>query len=514
VTAHDPVLRVRGVEKSFAGVRALSDVDLDVGPGEIHALLGENGAGKSTLIKVLAGVHRPDAGSIDVNGTRLPAGFGPRDVAAAGLRFVHQDLGLVDGMTVFENMAFQTGFSKRFGLIDDAATAATVGEQLARLGSTADPRALVGDLPQAEKAIVALARAMQGDARLIVLDEVTASLPSPDAARVHAAVRAASRRGVAFVYVSHRLEEIFALCERVTVFADGRNVAAARICDVDMDMLVRWIAGKSVARGRQGAARPAVTSAVRLSAVGLAGPGVDGVLSIDVRAGEIVGVTGSRGSGYERLCRWLAGIEKPARGEIRIDGSSVETGSPRRMRDAGCEVILGDRSEAAFPDLSVRENVFPSTLGGGGARGPRHEQTVAAAVLARFNVRPAGACETAMMGLSGGNQQKVIFARAMGGVPKVIVLIDPTAGVDIGARGELHALLRSAAQAGAAVVLGSSDFEEIAGTVDRALVMRADSEAVMLNGEELGWDRLFKEAHGAAHIPAGGERPAMHGDMR
>jgi ribose transport system ATP-binding protein len=490
-----PALSIRRLIKSYGGVRALSGVDLDIEPGEIHALLGENGAGKSTLIKILAAIVRPDSGAISIAGQALPAGFAPGDVAAVGLRFVHQDLALVDDLSVLENMAFLTGFAKRRGFIDYAATAKSVAAQLAQLGSDIPPQTRVGDLPQAEKAIVALARAMQGEARLVVLDEVTANLPSPDAARVHASVEAAKARGVAFIYVSHRMEEVFGLCDRLTVLADGRNVAAARVADVDLGTVVRWIAGRLRDAPAPRGAAPS-DAAPRLVAEALAGARVPGPVSLSVRGGEILGVTGIRGSGYDILCRWLAGLGAPTSGAICIDGVRVAAGSPARMRAAGCDVILGDRAEAAFGDLSLRENLFPDALAAGRSRDPQVERDAAASILDRFGVRPSGASECAMIALSGGNQQKVLFARALDRKPNVLVLVDPTAGVDIGARGELHRLLRKAAADGAAIVLGSSDFEEIADVADRALVMRSGVTAETLEGDALTWERLFAAAHG------------------
>jgi ribose transport system ATP-binding protein len=477
-------MAVRGLTKSFACVRAVAGVDLDVREGEIHALLGENGAGKSTVIKILAGVVRPDAGEVRIGGRALPPGFGPEDAEAAGLRFVHQDLGLVDGLSVLENFAFLAGFERRFGLIDRAATAATVRRELAKLGAAAAPETLVGDLPQAERVVVALARVMRAGARVIVLDEVTASLPSPDAARLHEAIRAARAHGVAFIYVSHRLEEVFALCDRLTVLADGRNVASAEVAAVDPDTVVRWIAGRAVASGR--AARAGAAGAVALAGTALEG------IDVAVRRGEILGITGIRGSGYERLCRWLGGIAAPAAGRIALDGRDLALGDPRAFRAAGCQIVLGDRAQGGFAELTVRENLFPDAIGG--ARLPQ-ERAASADLLRRFGVRPADASEAPMQGLSGGNQQKVLFARTLARSPRVLVLIDPTAGVDIGARAELHRMLHEAADAGAAIVLGSSDFEEVAAVADRVLVVREGAAAAWLDRAEATWDRLFTEAH-------------------
>lgn len=477
------------IVKSFSGVQALRGVDLKLRRGEIHALLGENGAGKSTIIKVLAGVQRPDSGSVAIDGSTLAAGFGPSDVADAGLRFVHQDLGLIDTLSVSENIAFQTGFTTRFGLIDARASKARASELLAMLGATIHPDTPVGMLSQADKTIAALARAMEGDARLIVLDEVTASLPSPDVMRIHEVVRAARARGTAFLYVTHRLEEVFTLCDRLTVLADGRNVSSAAVGETDMAEVVRWITGRTVQRGRQARDVAVDDGPIRLTARGLLGAEITSTVDLDLHAGEIVGITGIRGSGYDRLCRWLAGIEPTRAGMVEIVGKRL-TGSPRQARKLGSDTVLGDRSLAAFPEMSVRENLFPL----GVSQGPRAEMSLATHLLEQFGVRPRGANEHAMMALSGGNQQKVIFARAVSRAPKVIVLLDPTAGIDIGARHELHNIIRRTARDGAAILFGSSDFEEVAEIADRAIVVRKGATTIEIAGDKLTWNGLLRAA--------------------
>ncbi|CAM5762969.1 sugar ABC transporter ATP-binding protein [Labrys miyagiensis] len=490
------ILSAKGIVKSFGGIHALSGIDLELKRGEVHALLGENGAGKSTVIKVLAGIHRPDEGTVAIGDRTLPAGFGPADVAAAGLRFVHQDLGLVDSLPVYENMAFQTGFICRAGIIDRKACIAAASGALARLGAGIDPRRTVGELAHADKTIVALARAMQGEANVIVLDEVTASLPSPDVARIHDAVRAAKAHGTAFLYVTHRLEEVFSLCDRTTVLADGRNVASCEVSAIGMGDIVRWITGGDP-QPRAPAVALAIDGSNRLTGRGLVGGEIAEPIDMDLRAGEVVGVTGIRGSGYDRLCRWLAGIEPCQGGEIRVDGKRLN-GDPRQARSAGVDIVLGDRTLAAFSDLSVRENLFPAALTGG----RRGESARAAETLGRFSVHPPRSSERVMATLSGGNQQKVIFARALEHLPKVIVLIDPTAGVDIGARRELHDLVRAAARAGTAILYGSSDFEEITDIADSVVIVRSGAPAGRLAANELDWNTLMRIAQDTSGDPA------------
>jgi len=511
-----PVLSVSGATKSFFGVQALVGVDLEVRPGEIHALLGENGAGKSTLIKLLAGVHTSDSGSFTIGGRALPVRFTPQDVMSAGLRFVHQDFGLIDELSVAENIAFVAGFPKRAGFIDHAACERAARAQLAALDLSVPSETRVAHLEHAEKAIVALSRAMQGGARLVVLDEVTAALPSPDAARVHRAIRAARATGVAFIYVSHRLEEVFDLCDRMTVLRDGKVVATAPVKDVGADRVIEWIAGRSVSNNRKPIAEMKADAPIRLRGERLRGGVVEFPTDIEVREGEIVGITGIIGSGYNQICEWLCGLGLPEEGTIHIDGTSLAPGSTRRARDAGCEAVLGDRTRGAFPERRVRENLFADRIARREGRPDlREEARLTHNTLRSFGVRPADAAEMAMHSLSGGNQQKVLFARALAQDPKVLVLIDPTAGVDIGARADLHRMLQGAVTRGAAVVIGSSDFEEITAICDRVLIVRNGVISAELKQADICWQRLFAEAHGGhrlhGHVADGA--PAQGGEV-
>ena len=490
-----PVLAIRGATKAFAGAVALRGADIEIGEGEIHALLGENGAGKSTLIKLLAAVHVPDSGEFVVAGVPLPQSYGPRDVYAAGVRFVHQDFGLIDTMSVAENMALVGGFVRRHGHIDHKASSDRAAEQIGRLGLTLDPRRLVGELSVAEKAIIALARAMAGNARLIVVDEVTAALPTPDVSRVHAAIRAASDRGVAFIYVSHRLEEVFQLCDRLTVLRDGCNVATAEVAAVDVDQVIAWIAGKSVRFGRSAPA--AGRGAARLFVSEVGGRGLAEPIDMTIAGGEIVGVTGIIGSGYDCIGELVAGIEPSQGGRIAIDGREIVPGSTAAARVAGLEVVLGDRNKAAFAERTVRENLFADRLfRTGRLANLRGERLRSQELIKDFDVRPEKCGEVLIQSLSGGNQQKVLFARALMSEPRVLVLIDPTAGVDVGARAELHKLLRKAARGGAAILFASSDFEELVAVADRVLIIREGRIHVEVKSEDITWDRLFMEAHG------------------
>ncbi len=467
------MLRVEGLVKDFGGQRALDGVDFEVRPGEVHALLGENGAGKSTLIRILAGVLRPDAGTVEVEGAR----------------FVHQDLGLVDELSVAENIALELGYSSERGLVSMRRTERRAAELTARQGVEIDPRRLVGALPQAEKVMVAIARAFSVDARVIVLDEVSASLPAPQVVRLQAAVRRAAATGVAFVWVTHRLDELAGFADRLTVLRDGRRVVCAE-AGVPLSRIVEWIVGRPVAAAPR--SRAAATAAA-LSVRGLRGPGLAAPVDLDVAAGEVLGLTGLIGSGAQPLARLLGGSPRVRGGQATLSGSALPLGRPRAMRRAGCGYVPGDRArDGGFGALTVRENLFPTsrTL-------PRRERAAAQALVQAYGVRPGAASELPLDSLSGGNQQKVVFARALRGAPPLLVLADPTTGVDVGAREELYALVRAAAAEGAAVVLASSDFEEIVNQADRALVLVRGRVAAELAGDGLTRDALAAASYGA-----------------
>jgi ribose transport system ATP-binding protein len=291
----------------------------------------------------------------------------------------------------------------------------------------------------------------------------------------------------------------------MTVLRDGKTIATSPVAEADLGQVIEWIAGKPHSPAKAGRPQAAAAAPRRLAGRGLAGGPIAEPVSLDVGRGDIVGLTGIIGSGYDRICEWLGGLATPEAGTVEVDGGPVPIGSVGRMRAAGIDVIAGDRSRGAFFDLKVRENLFADGIYRREQRmGLGEERSRAEALLDDFGVRPTNASELPIHALSGGNQQKVLFARAIMGDPKVLILIDPTAGVDIGARAELHRLLREAAGRGTAILLGSSDFEEIAAVSTRALVVRDGGIGAELTGDEITWDRLFAEAHGGHAIGAAG----------
>ena len=487
-TPRVPVLEVRGIGKRFNGVSALEDVSFDVAPAEIVALLGENGAGKSTLIKILAGVHAPSSGMLLFRGS-------PTDARAMRGRvaFVHQDLGLIDWMTVAENIALATTYAKRRGLIAWNAVRARAEAALSLVGGDIDPNQRVDMLSRAEKSLVAIARGLSSQADLLVLDEPTASLPESEVRRLHRVLMGLREQGVAMIYVSHRLDEVFALSDRIVVLRDGCRVAEQPTADTTPAELIRHIVGREpdsvFVRPPAPGAAPVALSVRRLHTDD-AGP-----LNFDVRRGEILGLAGLRGAGHDTLGKALFGAAPIVSGTVLLNGEQVDLSSPGAAVANGLCLVAGDRyGESIGPGLSVRENLFLNPRASGRKalhlRSAASEADEALALGRRVALRPndpAALIDT----LSGGNQQKVVIARWLRIGAHVLILEDPTAGVDIGAKAEIYRLLGEAVSTGMAIVLISSDFEETAQICHRALVFRAGTIARELSLEQLSIAELL-----------------------
>jgi len=501
VTHVSTALSVRGLSKTFVGQRALTDVDLDVAPGEIRALVGENGCGKSTLIKILAGFHEPDPGAtVTVGGQPLTLGR-PGVGEAAGLRFVHQDLGLVAGLDGVDNLALGRGYrARRGGVIDWAGERRAAQEALRRLGYEIDLRTPVGRLTISERTAVAVARALGerdgasgsagNSATMLVLDEPTANLPAAEAARLFALVRTVRDSGVSVLFVSHHFDEVFALADTVTVLRDGGVVATRPVAGLGEPELVELVIGRPLELHEDLGLRSARADTV-LSARGLHGRVVAGV-DLDLHAGEVLGVAGITGSGREELAGMLFGGVARA-GTVSVAGREVPPQRPDRAIAAGMGLVPAERhANAAFLAASLRENVTMVDVRRNVVAGllrHRRERSDVAHWLERLQVRPARS-ETAMAALSGGNQQKVVLARWLRQEPRVLVLDDPTQGVDVGAKAEIHGLIDQAAANGTAVLVLSSDHEELARLCHRVLVLRSGVVADELRPPALTAERL------------------------
>jgi len=488
-----PLIRFDRIVKRFGGTLALRGVTLDLRPGEILALLGENGAGKSTLIKTLAGIVEPSEGAIHYRGApyrHRPPRFGERQPVA----FIHQDLGLIEWMTIAENISLALGYPRRGGCIDWRAAERATVEALAQVDCPLDPTMRVRDLTRTEKSLVAIARALAVKSDVLVLDEPSASLPADEVHRLFAALRPLKARGVGMIYVSHRLDEVFEIADRIAVLRDGALVGERNVAETTPEELVSLIVGKALERF-EGSPRPGARTA-RLAARGLAVEGA-GPVDFTIATSEIVGLVGLRGAGHERISRALFGAMAHA-GDILLDGERLALNEPADAMRAGIGLIARDRvDESTAAGLSIRENTFLNPVAMGrrlfSLLSPQREGGNAHEIGVRVGLRP-NAPDLAIEALSGGNQQKVVVGRwlAIGG--KVLIAEDPTAGVDVGAKAEIYRLLDQALATGLCVIVVSTDFEEVARLCHRALVFSRGQIVAELSDDDITIERLIHAA--------------------
>ncbi len=491
-------LRFENVVKTFGGTRALKGVSMDVHRGEVVALLGENGAGKSTLIKILGGIFKADSGQITIAGEPYRHRAQARGVRQS-VAFIHQDLELVEWMTVAENMSLPQGFAGRswsgaLGLIDWRKAEQQAQMALKLVGCDIDPTIRVHSLTRTEKSLVAIARALVVDCDFLVLDEPTASLPADEVERLFEAMRRLRARGVGMIYVSHRLDEIFRVADRVVVVRDGLKVGEKPVVETTADELVGLIVGRATldvfrkAEYRPGPVRLALRDVVTPAA---------GPVSFDVRKGELLGLVGLRGAGQEEIGRALFGAV-PHRGAITLDGQTPDLSSPRAALLAGIGLIARDRmDESLAPSLSIRENAFlnPGAAGRSlfSALSPSAEARLAMKMGESVGLRPNDP-DMPIEGLSGGNQQKVVVGRWLVTGRRLLVAEDPTAGVDVGAKAEIYRLIGRALEEGLAVIVVSTDFEEIANVCHRALVFNRGKIIAELGGPALTTESVITVA--------------------
>ena len=487
-----PALTVTNMSKSFAGPRVLDSVNLSIEPGEIRALVGENGCGKSTLIKILAGFHLPDDGAAVVDGQSLPLGDGAAS-EALGLRFVHQDLGLVNTLDAVDNLALGVGYPTFRGGIRWRQERKRVRTALAELGYHFDVRQTVDRLAMSERTAVAIARAMaprQTSPKVLILDEPTANLPAAEAQRLFALARRVSDSGVAVMFVSHHFDEVFELAQSVTVLRDGKLVTTRPVAGLTEDGLIELVIGRQLEHVEHDV-KAAERRAVVLEASGL---GCDVLNNVDfvVHASEIVGVAGITGSGRDEVARALFG-GLPRAGEVKIGGAVVPPLRPDRAMALGMGLVPAERhANAAFMTASLRENVTmprPGIHFRGGLLRKNPERADVAKWLERLDVRPRKP-EFAMADLSGGNQQKVVMARWLRMEPKILVLDEPTQGVDVGAKSDIHNLVDQTAGQGTAVLVASTDHEELVRMCHRVLILRRGKIVDEISGSRMDHDLI------------------------
>jgi ribose transport system ATP-binding protein len=479
------------IAKSFGGTRALKGVSLKVARGEIVALLGENGAGKSTLIKVLGGIHRPDEGGVMIDGepyTHEAGRAGGQKVA-----FIHQDLGLIEWMSVAENIALALGYVRQGRRIDWAATEAKADEALKLVKAEFPATARVASLTRTQKSLVAIARALAADCDYLVLDEPTASLPADEVELLFDALRPLKQKGVGMIYVSHRLDEIFRIADRVAVLRDGQMVGMRPVEHTTPEELVSLIVGR---KAREIARPPVQDGPAILTVENLKTPAV-GPVSFQIRRGELLGLAGLRGAGHEDIGRALFGV-MPHAGRVLLDGHAPDLKTAQTAMRSGIGLVARDRvGESIAPGMAIRENAFlnPSATGRTplSLMTPAREEALAKAIGARVGLSPNDPT-LAIEALSGGNQQKVVVGRWLDSGRRLLVTEDPTAGVDVGAKAEIYHLLYQALASGMGVLVVSTDFEEIANICHRAIVFSRGLPVAELTGVELSTESLIQAA--------------------
>lgn len=508
---HGAAVELQNVSKSFPGQKALDAVNISIAPGEVHGLLGENGSGKSTLIKVLSGYHAPDSGSrVLVRGEELPFGSAAESTRL-GLRFVHQHLGVIDQLTAIENVALASGFDVGLGRpINLKAQAGRIQRLLDRLGVDVDLWRPIGECRAIDRTVVAIARALDGldpNRGVLVLDEPTAALPPDEVAHLFSVVRELTSRGVTTIYVSHRLDEVFELVDRVSVLRDGVMQGTRAIDDLDQAGLVDLIIGSSMEPGglpgeAEHTGTPPtdgeISEVARLRVAGLSSATLRSV-DFSVNAGEILGFAGLLGSGREDLAAAVVGASDATVDELELDGQQKGRLTPVSARRAKVALVPGNRGAgSAVSDFDVRENITLANLEGVSRRGRvsrAKEIAVANRWMEDVDLRPRDHARR-FDHLSGGNQQKAILARWFNIEPSVVLLDDPTGGVDVGARRAIYSLIRSAAADGVAIVVCSSDHEDLVELCDRVIVLTQGRPVTTLERPDITLDRLLSATMG------------------
>lgn len=494
-----PRAEVRSISKRFGATQALDDVSMTVAPAELHALVGENGAGKSTLVKILAGVYHPDAGEILLDGEPVEV-RSPSHARQLGIGVVHQEPRLFPDLTVAENVFIADPPRTRFG-IDWSAMATGADRIFDDLDVDLDPGTLVRGLSMADQQLIEIAKALSTDARLLILDEPTASLSLHETDRLFQIVRRLRERGAAVLFVSHRLEEVFALCDRATVFRDGRHVATVDTAGLDPGELIRYMVGREVVLFPKAASS---TGDVLLEVEHLSRKGEFGDVSFAIRTGEVLGFAGLVGAGRTEVARVLFGVDRADSGTVRIGGESVSFSNPGEALDAGVAYLPEDRHQNGlvldFPidanvSLPILARLFPRLVIHRSA-----ERKLARVHADELKIRMSNV-DQLVEALSGGNQQKVVLAKWLASEPRVLILDEPTRGIDIGAKAEVHRIISRLAESGLAIMLISSDLPEVLAMSDRIVVMHEGRLVAELPRGASEEDVMFA-ATGQSHLEA------------
>lgn len=493
-----PFIEMEGIHKSFSGNKVLTNVNFEVKHGEIHALMGENGAGKSTLMNVLMGVHPRDRGTIKVNGEEVNFS-NPKEAERKGMVFIHQELNIIPHMTVSENMFLGNELTYgKTGILNRQAMKKQTLENLQRLGVTnIDPDQVTGHLSVGQQQMIEIARALRSDAKLIVMDEPTSALTDREIENLFQVIESLKQQGVSIVYISHRMEEIFQICDRITVLRDGEFIGVKNIPDTSFEEIVKMMVGREI--GEQFPERTATIGDVVFEVQQLKREGYFDDVHFSVRKGEILGIAGLMGAGRSEVMETIFGFVKKDQGTIKLHGKTLDIKHPRDAIQAGIGFITEDRrTKGLVIDASIRENIALTNLKNiskNGIISSSKENEMVLELIERLHVRTTGQ-EQSVKSLSGGNQQKVVIAKWLGIQPSVLILDEPTRGVDVGAKKEIYSIMNELTEHGVAIIMISSELPEVIGVSDRIMVMHEGKVTAFLDKFEADQESIMTAATG------------------
>ena len=490
-------IEMKGIDKSFSTNQVLKNAGFLLRDGEVHALMGENGAGKSTLMKILTGVYTRDAGKVIVDGKEVEY-HNPQEAEKAGIVFIYQELNVMFDLTVEENLFMGKEITKGFGICDKKAMRKKAKEVLDMMGVDINPSAVMSELSVGQQQMIEICKALMVDAKVIIMDEPTAALTQSETDALFKVIHSLRKKGVSMVYISHRMEEIFELCDRITVLRDGSYIGTEEIKDIDMNDIVKMMIGREI--GERFPARDVKLGAEVLKVEKLTSPGVFHDVSFSVRAGEVLGVSGLMGAGRTEIMQAIFGNLPLESGKIYIEGKETVIKNPEAAMKAGIGFITEDRkTEGLMLEKSIEENISLANLGK--VSGKNHvisnssEDALVKKGIEEFHIRcfgPSHECGN----LSGGNQQKVVLAKWIYTDPKILILDEPTRGVDIGAKKEIYSVINEMAAKGVAIIMVSSELPEVLGMSDRIMVVREGEVRGIISKEEANQENVMTLATG------------------
>ena len=497
------MIQMNGISKSFSGNQVLNDVSFELANGEIHALMGENGAGKSTLMKILSGIHHKDSGHIRVDGEEQTFKT-IKDSERCGIHVIHQELNILPDLSVAENLFLGKELTYGFGIMKRAEMRRQAHDLLCKLGLDIDPKTRAGDLSVGKQQLVEIAKAIASDAKYIVMDEPTAALTDREIQTLFETVRELKNKGISFVYISHRMEEIFAICDRITILRDGQYAGVRDIPKTSFDEIVAMMVGREL--GERFPERQHCIGDTKLSVDNLCANHVFENVSFELRKGEVLVLAGLMGAGRTEVAQTLFGARKANSGSIAIDGQAVKIHNPIQAMQHKIGFVTEDRkTEGLLLDFSIQDNIMLTNFNKTcrmGITQPASENQFVQKFIDQLAIRTTDA-HLPVKSLSGGNQQKVVLAKWLGTEPDILILDEPTRGVDIGAKKEIYTIINQLAEAGVAILMISSELPEVIGMADRVLVMHEGRITGEVNKSNMTQENIM-------HYATGGDKYVLH----